>query len=110
MPISGLDKLIKQLKQLESRVEVEVDKVTKETAEAIAADAKKLAPVQTGKLRDSIHVVKDGAAYEVLTDVEYAPKIELGVRGLPARPFLFPAYLLHKNKFLDNLKTAINNI
>ena len=74
--------------------------------------AKKLAPVDTGNLRNSItHEVDDGepAAY-IGTNVEYAPYQELGTRHMKAHPFLKPAVADHANeyrKIIENdLKTA----
>ena len=55
--------------------------------------AKKLAPVDTGNLRNSItHEVDDGepAAY-IGTNVEYAPYVCLGTIHMKAQPFLKPA-------------------
>ncbi|QNE38990.1 HK97 gp10 family phage protein [Hymenobacter sp. NBH84] len=108
--IQGLDILLKQINKIAADVEAKIDKVNRETAEAIATDAKSFAPVKSGRLKNSIHVVKDAAGYEVVADAPYAAKVELGVRGSVAKPFLFPAYQLHKNKFLTNIREAINNI
>ena len=61
--------------------------------------AKKLAPVDTGNLRNSItHTVDDGepAAY-IGTNVEYAPYQELGTINMDATPFLKPPVADHAN-------------
>lgn len=63
--------------------------------------AKKLAPVDTGNLRNSItHQVDDGehAAY-IGTNVEYAPYQELGTIHMAAQPFLKPAVTDHANTY-----------
>ena len=63
--------------------------------------AKKLAPVDTGNLRNSItHTVDDGepAAY-IWTNVEYAPYVCLGTIHMKAQPFLKPAVADHTNKY-----------
>ena len=63
--------------------------------------AKKLAPVDTGNLRNSItHTVDDGepAAY-IGTNVEYAPYVCLGTIHMKAQPFLKPAVADHANKY-----------
>ena len=74
--------------------------------------AKKLAPYDTGNLRNSItHEVDDGepAAY-VGTNVEYAPYQELGTIHMKAQPFLKPAAADHASeyrKIIENeLKTG----
>ena len=48
--------------------------------------------VDSGRLRQSIAVVKVGAGvYRVGTNVVYAPGLEFGTRKVSARPFLRPA-------------------
>ena len=63
--------------------------------------AKKLAPVDTGNLRNSItHEVDDGEpAVYIGTNVEYAPYQELGTIHIKAQPFLKPAVADHANKY-----------
>ena len=57
--------------------------------------AKRLAPVDTGRLRSSItHTVEadgQGVVGIVGSDVEYAPHQEFGTRYQPGTPFLLPA-------------------
>ena len=63
--------------------------------------AKKLAPVDTGNLRNSItHTVDDGepAAY-IGTNVEYAPYVCLGTIHMKAQPFLKPAVAANANTY-----------
>ena len=63
--------------------------------------AKKLAPVDTGNLRNSItHDVDDGetAAY-IGTNVEYAPYVCLGTIHMKAQPFLKPAVAANANTY-----------
>jgi hypothetical protein len=71
-------------------------------AEALQTNARRLCPVRTGRLRDSITVAGNGTdSVSVGTDVPYALSVELGhVRRLedgsekhvPAEPFLIPAF------------------
>ena len=73
--------------------------------------AKKLAPVDTGNLRNSItHEVDDGepAAY-VGTNVEYAPYQELGTIHMKAQPFLKPAVADHANEFRKIFENEMKN-
>lgn len=59
------------------------------------AVAKRLCPVDTGRLRASItHRLgrdSEGLFVDVGTDVEYAPYVELGTSRMAARPYLRPA-------------------
>lgn len=54
--------------------------------------AKKLCPVDTGRLRNSITHQQFSEDTEVIgTNVDYAPYVELGTTRMKARPFLKPA-------------------
>lgn len=81
------------------------------------ADAKQACPVDFGRLRSSIKYVPTGpSSCQVGTPVSYAPFVEHGTyasrdepfvghpKGMPPRPFLFPAYAKNKQKFLAELK------
>lgn len=61
--------------------------------------AKRLCPVDTGRLRNSIsHAVKGNSAY-IGTNVEYAPYVEMGTSRTPAQPFLVPAATQHADEY-----------
>ena len=73
--------------------------------------AKKLAPVDTGNLRNSItHEVDDGepAAY-IGTNVEYSIYVELGTIKMDAQPFLQPAVADHANTYLKIIEKELKN-
>ena len=73
--------------------------------------AKKLAPVDTGNLRNSItHDVDDGepAAY-IGTNVEYAPYQELGTIHMAANPFLKPSVADHANEYRKIIENELKN-
>ena len=73
--------------------------------------AKKLAPVDTGNLRNSItHDVDDGepAAY-IGTNVEYAPYQELGTIHMAAHPFLKPAVAANANIYRKIIEDELKN-
>jgi HK97 gp10 family phage protein len=108
--IQGLDQLLRQLTALVPAVATAAETQTRTTADAIAATARELAPVKSGRLRGSIQVSKTGPGYQIGTDLTYAPGVELGLRGRPATPFLYPAFLLHQEQFLQNLKSAIRSL
>ena len=64
------------------------------SAEGIADRAKQRAPVETGRLRDAIHVERDGDDVYILggdSEVWYGHLVEYGTRYVPAQPFLVPA-------------------
>ena len=70
----------------------DLQKAVDEAAAKVADAAKAIAPVDTGALQASIHVVtgKDGEA-EVIADVPYAVFVEFGTINDTAQPFLRPA-------------------
>ena len=73
--------------------------------------AKKLAPYDTGNLRNSItHTVDDGepAAY-IGTDVEYAPYVCLGTIHMNAQPFLKPAVAANANTYRKIIEKELKN-
>ena len=73
--------------------------------------AKKLAPYDTGNLRNSItHEVDDGepSAY-IGTNVEYAPYVCLGTIHMNAQPFLKPAVNDHKDEYRKILENSLKN-
>lgn len=61
----------------------------------VESAAKRLAPVDTGRLRSSIthELATDtqGLHGRIGTNVEYAPYVEFGTGRTPAQPFLRPA-------------------
>ena len=73
--------------------------------------AKKLAPVDTGNLRNSItHTVdeEEPAAY-IGTDVEYAPYVCLGTIHMKAQPFLKPAVAANANTYRKIIEKELKN-
>ena len=73
--------------------------------------AKKLAPVDTGNLRNSItHTVdeEEPAAY-IGTNVEYAPYQELGTINMEAHPFLKPAVAGNANEYRKIIENELKN-
>lgn len=61
--------------------------------------AKRLCPVDTGRLRNSITHTTDGEAAYIGTNVEYAPYVEMGTSRTRAQPFLRPAATDHMNEY-----------
>lgn len=72
--------------------------------------AKALAPVDTGRLRNSISHAVDGDTAYIGTNVEYAPYQELGTSKTKAQPFLKPALQNHKADYEKILQDALSEI
>lgn len=65
-----------------------------EAAELISQAAKERVPVDTGDLRDAIHVEHGDDGFEVIagnSDVFYGHIVEHGGVHTPAQPFMIPA-------------------
>jgi len=68
------------------------DRVIATIAHQVEAEAKQLAPVDTGALKSSIHTGRVGVAHYVVADgVEYGIYQELGTSRMAAHPFVIPA-------------------
>lgn len=77
--IKGLDKLLKDLDNVQSKAFKEVDKITEANAQEIALDAKQLAPKNFGKLAQSINVKpSENLEYKVVVDAKYGAYVEFG--------------------------------
>lgn len=63
--------------------------------------AKRLAPVDTGRLRNSISHARDEDSAYIGTNVEYAPYVEFGTKRQTAQPYLKPAVLDHVSEYKD---------
>jgi HK97 gp10 family phage protein len=106
-----------QLRQIKAKMEAYKRQVRAAAAETLAAhaeqvadDARALAPVDSGALRDSIQVVKtDDLHYTVEVTVPYAAEVELGTANQAAQPFLFPAFEATRNELPGQLKAALKN-
>jgi len=84
----------------------------------VTADAKKLAPVRYGYLRDSIrsdepHVTEGGAlALDIIAGggaAFYAPYQEFGTRHIPAKRFMRDALAMHEDDVSEILGIAVEN-
>lgn len=90
-----------------------LEKAIKNGLEAIGltaeGHAKKITPVDTGRLRNSIsHATDDEAAY-IGTNVEYAPYVELGAQGRKGVHMLQRAATEHTAEYKQLMEDAMKN-
>ena len=90
-----------------------LEKAKKRGLEAIGlvaeGHAKKLTPVDTGRLRNSIsHATDDEAAY-IGTNVEYGPYVELGSPTIKAHHMLQKAATEHTAEYKKLLEDSMKN-
>ena len=97
--------------------EAVADAAARETAEAIERGAKERVPVDSGDLRDAIHVEQVGEGkYLVIAgdgEVYYGHMVENGTSwssGHPPRPFLVPASEAERQAFMQRLEDALEDI
>lgn len=106
--VTGREDLFRKLRAQGELIRREAAKAIAETALLIEADAKRLAPVDTGRLRASIEAVLTRVVTElyaeVRVNVSYAAFVELGTRYMAAQPFLIPAFEAHARALYDRLQ------
>jgi HK97 gp10 family phage protein len=136
--IRGLDKTISDLKKFGNKAEDALNTALETTAFDMVDKAVSLVVVDTGKLKQSIRVVKVSESNFIVEAgggvAPYAPYIEFGTGGLvdvpkefdeqarralgkgikqvnlPPRPYMYPAYLYGLKEIEKNLKIEIENL
>ncbi len=133
--LKGADKLIKDLTKLGKEATFLVGAETADAANAIELNAKSKAPVDKGRLRQSITSQKIAdLTYRVFTNVDYAPYMEFGTGRLtsvpPAlkrlaaqfkgkgirevnlmpQPFMYPAFIIERPKYIKALKRLLKRL
>lgn len=136
MEIKGLSEVISNLRKYGKEAEKDIEGVTALVAKNIEGYAKSQAPVNFGKLGQSIMSKKIDDHNWVIeaggTIAPYAPFVEFGTGGLVevpeelkdqaikfkgkgikevnliARPFLYPSLLRGRKEYLDKLKKTLD--
>ncbi|SKA26350.1 HK97-gp10 family putative phage morphogenesis protein [Consotaella salsifontis] len=123
----GLSKLQKRFAAIPEDVRQAGARSALKQAEAMAATMRRLAPEDSGDLRDSItvtpggqstprysqpggsSVVPENAAAVTVgnSDVRYPHLVEYGTAKAPAQPYFWPAVRLHNKKAKAAIKSAI---
>lgn len=85
-----MDRVVVNKDGLEALSE-ELDEAARESAERAAMEARRLCPVDTGRLRASIATSQVEGGWRFGSDAPYASLVELGTARTPAQPFLRPA-------------------
>ena len=94
-----IGRLQKAIKRAPALIIEELGTAVRDLVLLVEAEAKKLCPVDTGKLRASITpVIESWAAGYVGTNTHYAPHVEYGTRKMDAQPFLEPAFIEGKKQ------------
>lgn len=132
--LKGLAKTLKALEKFGQRIDKKVDAITEANAREIEVKAKQRAPVDLGKLRQSIGVVRrTEKSYSVVANAPYAAYQEFGTgnlvnvppeladiavqfrgRGIkqvniPPQPFLFPSFVSQRPEYLKDLEDLLDS-
>ena len=90
--IRGAEALGARLERMKERLYRGAEETVAEAAQAVCAEAAARAPVETGRLRSSIHAsAPEGLTAAVRRDCPYGAAVELGTSRQSARPFMQPA-------------------
>lgn len=91
--LSGLDAVQKALKKIDTNLNKDLSNEINASALKIQSNAKRLAPVNFGQLRNGIGLIKDGElTFSVESKASYSPYVEFGTGGKVSVPADFTAY------------------
>lgn len=108
--VKGLEQLNRNIKTYSKDAHDKVSDAIQHGALSITADAKRIVPVDTGALRNSIQYTKiSDLEAEVGTNIEYAPHVEFGTIKQRAQPYLTPATELNILPIITAVKKAVND-
>ncbi|MGH3599811.1 MAG: HK97-gp10 family putative phage morphogenesis protein [Pseudonocardiaceae bacterium] len=110
--VTGVPELKRKLAALRGKVAQGAADGLVESAQAIRTGARRLVPVDSGKLRDGVVIRyrNQGKTAEigiVDDDVYYGQFIEFGTSSIHAQPFLAPAAEAERRRVPDRVKTAV---
>lgn len=103
----NLERLSGRLDALGGRLHAGARRGVERAAGAACAEARELAPVDTGRLRESIRYAAAGESASVTTDCPYAAAVEFGTSKAAAQPFMAPAAAGQRAEFLREMKNAV---
>lgn len=123
-----------KLKKISGQLDKEVEQAVAVATRNTSAAAKSFVVTDKGGLKQSIRAHSKGKTGEVKVGAEYGPYVEYGTGtrvivptelkeyamqfkgkgirqvNLSARPFLYPAYFIHRVKFIEDCKRRLNKL
>ncbi len=137
--VKGLEETLKAISKFGEKVNKRVEGITMDTAKGIEENAKAKAPVDLGKLKQSIKAIQlSDKTWKIEANATnlapYAAYIEFGTGGrvsVPAelkdvaiqfigkgikevnmrpQPYLYPAFLQGKREYLEDLKALLEQL
>ena len=91
-------------KALKDQYTGDIQKQVDRSALNIDREAKKLVPVDTGRLKTSIGIDRGEMMADIGTNVYYAPYVEFGTSRQSAQPYLIPSFEMERPKFINALR------
>lgn len=109
--MSSVKIVFNKLPQMQGAVRGKVADEVKNAALAVEGQAKAIAPVDTGALRNSIQAeAKSDLTWRVGVGVEYGQFVEYGTYKSAAQPYMTPAAEQVEPQFVANVKKALNGL
>ncbi len=99
------NKVMKRLQDVPGRI----DDITFKNAQEAVEDAKRVVPVQTGRLKRSLSV-RRGREIRIRANAPYAASVEFGGRGRPAKPYFYPAIRKMRYKNMIRLRSLLKTV
>lgn len=107
--VEGLERLKQRFAKLPQKMRTEVRAAIDQSADELVAFQKRLVPVETGELRDSIQK-RDGRhelSVEVFSDNFKARWQEFGTVKMAASPFFYPPYRALRRRIKGRISRAV---
>ena len=108
MNVEGIEKLQRALDRLPALMHTSVNRALDRVGADIHMDARRMCPVRTGFLRDSIYHKVEDWTLTVGARASYAAYVELGTRFIEPRYFLTEAFHLNFPKLQSILEWALD--
>jgi HK97 gp10 family phage protein len=102
--IIGMDRLMSRLRNME---DLNMNSILSRAADEIVVKAKSYAPVDTGRLRDSIHKEVDGDGVAIIADAPYAAHVEYGTFKQRPQPYLNPAIREVTSSIISDIRKSL---
>ncbi len=111
LKIKGVRKVVDNFKKYGREGKRQVINITAANAKEIEAQAKRFAPVDTGKLQQSITAEKIKPLAWIIEALEsYASFVEFGTVKMSARPYLYPAWKKQIRIYRRDLNKALERL
>ena len=110
--VKNAEKLAVKFEKMELLTAAEVANATRKRSYEIEKMAKNRVAYDTGHLFRSIRTRLENAGLTgvVGSNVHYAIYVEKGTRYMPARPYLFPAFMVHRAKYIQDLSKILERV